>query len=270
MPAAARTIPALKMHGTHNEFILIDERPPHLANYAELARRVCDPASGWGADGLLVLSEEPGAAARMRILNADGSEAEMCGNGVRCAARYLAERGAGERFTLATLAGPIEVTIVARAPEFSVRIDVGEPSFPGGLQAETLEAAGRAWTYYAVSLGNPHIVIFVDDVEAVDLLRAGAALATHARFAQGTNVHFVQVLGPSALRVRHYERGVGPTQACGTGAVASAVAAIRVRGTRSPVAVDVPGGRLEVAWEPGAHARLTGPAEVVFERTLEL
>ncbi|MFY9779338.1 MAG: diaminopimelate epimerase [Candidatus Baltobacteraceae bacterium] len=270
MPAAARAIPALKMHGTHNEFILIDERPPQVEDYEALARRVCDRTSGWGADGLLVLSEESGAAARMRIINADGSEAEMCGNGVRCAARYLAERGAGERFTIATLAGPIEAAIVARAPEFSVRIDVGAPSFPGELRAETLAAAGKVWTFYAVSLGNPHVVVFVDDVAAVDLLRAGAELATHPHFPHGTNVHFVQVLGPSALRVRHYERGVGPTQACGTGAVASAVAAIRVHGTRSPVAVDVPGGRLEVAWEPGAHATLTGPAEVVFERTLEL
>ncbi len=270
MPASARTIPALKMHGTHNDFVLIDERPPHLASYEELARRVCDRASGWGADGLLVLSDEPGVAARMRIINADGSEAEMCGNGVRCAARYLAERGAGERFTLATLAGPIDCTIVVHAPDFLVRIDVGAPDFPADGRAETIEAAGAVWTHYAVSLGNPHIVIFVDDVEAVDLLRAGAALATHPRFPHGTNVHFVQVLGPQALRVRHYERGVGPTQACGTGAVASAVAAIRVHGTHSPVAVDVPGGRLEVAWEPGGHASLTGPAEVVFERTLEL
>ncbi|MGP6156990.1 MAG: diaminopimelate epimerase [Vulcanimicrobiaceae bacterium] len=270
MPAAARTIPALKMHGTHNEFILIDERPPRVSGYEALARRVCDPASGWGADGLLVLTEEPGAVARMRIINADGSEAEMCGNGVRCAARYLAERGAGERFTISTLAGPIEAAIVARTPEFLVRIDVGEPSFPCDMRPETIEAAGTAWTYYAVSLGNPHVVIFVTDVGAVDLRRAGVELATHPRFPQGTNVHFVEVLGPSALRVRHYERGVGPTQACGTGAVASAVAAVRVRGTRPPVAVNVPGGRLEVAWEPGGRASLTGPAEVVFERALEL
>jgi diaminopimelate epimerase len=270
MTAASRTIPALKMHGTHNEFVLIDERLPQAEDYVELARRVCDRASGWGADGLLVLTEEPGAAARMRVINADGSEAEMCGNGLRCAARYLAERGAGERFTVATLAGPIEATIVARAPEFLVRIDLGEPRFPDGLRAERLAAAGTLWTYYAVSLGNPHIVIFVDDVAAVDLLRAGAELARDPHFAQGTNVHFVQVLGPDALRVRHYERGAGPTQACGTGAVASAVAAIRLHGTHSPVTLEVPGGRLEVAWEPGGHATLTGPAEVVFERALEL
>ena len=130
MPAASRAIPALKMHGTHNEFILIDERPPQVEDYEALARRVCDRTSGWGADGLLVLSEESGAAARMRIINADGSEAEMCGNGMRCAARYLAERGAGERFTIATLAGPIEAAMSRARPSFRCGSTSARRAFP--------------------------------------------------------------------------------------------------------------------------------------------
>jgi len=269
VPGAARTFAALKMHGTHNEFVLIDERPPRFERYEELAVELCDRAGGLGADGLLVLTDAPGAAARMRIINADGSEAEMCGNGVRCAARYLSERGAGDRFTIATLAGPVEARVVARAPEFLVCVDVGEPRFPEDGRARTIEAAGRTWTYRALSLGNPHVVIFVDDVDAVDLPGAGRELATHARFPNGTNVHFAQVLGPRALRVRHYERGVGPTQACGTGAVACAVAAILASDVVSPVDVEVPGGHLEVAWERGGRASLSGPAEIVSEHTFD-
>lgn len=258
-------ISVTKMHGTHNDFILIDERPPRVASYGDLARTLCDREAGMGADGLLVVREAPGYAAEMRIFNADGSEAEMCGNGVRCVARYLAQRGAGDRFVISTLAGPIETAVVAEAPDYLVRVDMGIPSFPEGEAMQALESVGRRWRYLSVSLGNPHIVIFVDDVAAVDLLRAGAELATHTRFAQGTNVHFVQVLDPHDLRVVHYERGVGPTQSCGTGAVACAVAAIVERRAQSPVTVRVPGGVLEVQWERGKSALMTGPAVTVFE-----
>lgn len=193
----------------------------------------------------------------------------MCGNGVRCVARYLAERGAGDLFTIDTLAGPIDVTVVSRAPEFLIRIDVGVPSFPDGERGAGLVAMGQAWRYLAVSLGNPHIVFFVDDVEAIDLERLGAELQTHARFPQGTNVHLAQVLDRHILRVRHYERGVGLTQACGTGAVACAVAGIVERRCDSPVTVRVPGGTLIVTWQRGGRALLTGPAVTVFERTIE-
>jgi diaminopimelate epimerase len=258
-------ISVTKMHGTHNDFILIDERPPRVSSYEDLARTLCDPEGGMGADGLLVISDAPGYAAEMRIFNADGSEAEMCGNGVRCVARYLAQRGAGERFMISTLAGPIETAVVAEAPDYLVRVDMGIPSLPNGEVIQTIEAAGQTWRYLSVSLGNPHIVIFVDDVAAVDLAHAGAALATHARFPQGTNVHFVQVLDRHDLRVVHYERGVGPTQSCGTGAVACAVAAIVEGRAQTPVVVRVPGGTLEVKWERGKSALMTGPVVTVLE-----
>jgi diaminopimelate epimerase len=266
---AATTLAVEKMHGTQNAFLVIDERPPRIERYDELARALCARDGGFdGADGMLVIRDAPGFAAEMRIFNADGSEAEMCGNGVRCVVRYLAERGAGERFTVLTLAGPIGAEVVSRSPEFRARVDVGPVSFPNGCAAETLDALDVSWTFFEVSLGNPHAVIFVDDLRAVDLVALGRAFATDARFPNGTNVHLVHVLDARTIAVRHFERGVGLTQACGTGAVACAAAARRLHGTASPVTVRVPGGTLLVEWEPGAAARLTGPAQTLFTRTI--
>jgi diaminopimelate epimerase len=262
-------LPVLKMHGTENTFILVDERPAVLDDYAGLARRLCahDGELG-GADGLLVIRDAPGFAAEMQIYNADGTRAEMCGNGVRCVARYLAERGAGDQFRISTLAGPIEARVTSREP-FEVCVDVGPVRFPNDAREETVTTAGSTWSFYDVSVGNPHAVIFVDDVNAVDVSTLGVTLNWLERFApHGTNVHVVDIVDDATLRARHYERGVGLTQACGTGAVACAAAAVTVRGVTSPVTVIVPGGTLRVEWKPGESARLTGPAETIFERTL--
>jgi diaminopimelate epimerase len=266
---AATTLEVEKMHGAENAFLVVDERPPRIERYDELARALCAPDGGFdGADGILVIRDAPGFAAEMRIFNADGSEAEMCGNGVRCVVRYLAERGAGDRFTVRTLAGPIAAEVVSRTPELRARVDIGLVSFPNGFAAETLVALGTSWTFFDVSLGNPHAVIFVDDLPAIDLVALGRAFAANSRFPNGTNVHLVQVVDARTIAVRHFERGVGLTQACGTGAVACAAAASRLRGTASPVTVRVPGGTLVVDWEPGTTARLTGPAETLFTRTI--
>jgi diaminopimelate epimerase len=258
-----RAVSVVKMHGAQNVFALIDERPPRFQTYAELARTLCakDGPIG-GADGLLAVLTSPGYAAEMRIFNADGSEAEMCGNGVRCVARYLAERGAGSAFTVSTLAGPIGVTVTAPAPDFQACVDVGLVTFPSALREERVGLAG-ARAFYSVSVGNPHAVFFVDDTGAIDLEALGAQLPA-------TNVHVARVVNDRTLSVRHFERGVGLTRACGTGAVACAAAATVVRGARSPVAVEVPGGTLTVEWQPGQTARLTGPAETLYERTLSL
>jgi len=273
MSALSEQVSVVKMHGTHNEFIVLDDRSSRVGDYSALARRLCDRREGLGADGLLVITAPPpggDALATMRVINADGGEAEMCGNGARCVARYLAERGAGDRFTLATLAGPIALEIVAREPEWLVKVDVGVPYLVIGPRAQRVEAAGEVWHVHEVRLGNPHAVIFVGDLDAVDLERVGAALSTNPKFPDGINVHFVQVIDKTAMRVRHYERGVGITQACGTGAVASAAVAILMGSVHSPVEVRVPGGTLTVAWLPTGSATLTGPAEIVFERTLAL
>jgi len=263
-------VPIVKMHGAHNAFVLIDERPVRLSNYPEIARKLCVPDGELGgADGILVVRDAPGFAAEMRIFNADGSEAEMCGNGVRCVARYLLERGAPERFAISTLAGTIGVEAASRDP-FAVRVDIGPVSFPADAREETAIVGGRANAYYEASLGNPHAVVFVEDVNAVDLPALGVAFNALERFPHGTNVHVVQRIDAATLRVRHYERGVGLTQACGTGAVACAAVAIAVDGARPPIVVEVPGGTLRVDWTPGETARLTGPAETIFERTIVL
>ncbi|MBC5809982.1 MAG: diaminopimelate epimerase, partial [Candidatus Eremiobacteraeota bacterium] len=221
---------------------------------------LCDRGAGDGADGLLVIEPPPDdrSLVTMRVLNADGSEAEMCGNGVRCVARFLAERGAPDRFRIATAAGPIDVEILSRAAAYSVLATMGTPRLE---EESALEIDGRTWRYRAVSLGNPHAVIFVRNVSAIDLERDGKLLATHPRFPNGTNVHFVEIVDSSTIRARHYERGVGITQSCGTGAVASVVAAVAAGKAKSPVTVHVPGGTLVVEWRPDGTATMTGPAE---------
>ncbi len=268
----ARATEGLKMHGAQNTFVLVDARVRAHDDYAGLARFVCAPGGGFdGADGLLVVDDAPEAFAQMRIFNADGSEPEMCGNGVRCVARYLVDRGAAPAFTIATLAGPIATEIVARDP-FEARIDVGPVTFPHDARSETIDALGAMWAFVAASLGNPHAVVFVDDVAAIDLDALGRAFNAHARFPNGVNVHVAQIVESESatLAVRHYERGVGRTQACGTGAVACAAVAIATREFASPVTVRVPGGTLHVAWRAGMTAQLTGPAEPLFTRLLPL
>jgi diaminopimelate epimerase len=266
---ALRDVRVVKMHGAENSFIVLDERPPRLGRYDELARTLCAPSGGLGgADGLLVIREAAGFDAEMHIYNADGSRAEMCGNGIRCVARYLVERGGASELRIATLAGPIAASVLARSP-YEVRVDMGPVTFPNLGRPERLELEDAPWTFYDVSVGNPHAVVFVPDVAAIDLERLGAAFNRHARFESGTNVHLVQPIA-AGLLVRHYERGVGLTQACGTGAVACVAISIAVRGAAGPIAVHVPGGVLEVAWAQGQSARLTGPAERVFERTVAL
>ena len=270
MTAVARQVSLVKMHGAENAFVLVDERPPRFERYEELARTLCDPAGPFdGADGILVVRDAADAAAEMRVYNADGSEAEMCGNGVRCVARYLAERGAGDDFTVATLAGRIGVRVASRSP-FQATVDIGAVRFPHDAREESFEALGKRWPFYDVSLGNPHAVVFVTDVDAVDLSALGVAAQTLPRFAGGVNLHLVQRIDAQTLRVRHFERGVGLTQACGTGAVACAAAAIVARGVTSPVTVLVPGGTLGVTWRRDETARLSGGAETLCVRTLSL
>jgi diaminopimelate epimerase len=247
------TIPVVKMNGTLNDFILVDGRDQAPDDPIAFARRVCDRATGIGADGVLLLLPSDHADVRMRIINADGSEAEMCGNGTRCVARYLDEHDGRTAALLETLAGPIATTIVAREPEYAVSVQLNVPQV-----AEQHTVAG--FTAIPVDVGNPHVVIFVDDLAAIDIRTLGPRIEHDPRYPHGTNVHVVQILGPDAVRAVHWERGAGATQACGTGAAAIAAAAIVTRGLHSPVAVDVPGGRLTIAWTPGDRAVMTGNA----------
>jgi diaminopimelate epimerase len=252
-------IPAVKMNGTQNSFVVVDARKIAVGDPVELALRVCDPAGGIGADGLLLLLPADAADARLRIINADGSEAEMCGNGMRCIARYLDEHDGLARAVVETLAGPIATRILSRDP-YMVSETMGAPRI-----GDPHQVAG--FTAIPVDLGNPHVVIFVDDLAAIDVRALGPVIETDPQYPDGTNVHFVQIAG-DVLRVLHWERGAGATAACGTGAVAAAAVAIQTRGAHSPVKLDVPGGTLTVEWVPGERATLIGDAVREFATTL--
>lgn len=252
------------LHGAENAFGLLDDRGSgerRRDEYAEIAKTLGD------TDGLLVLLPPTGMeTVRMRMFNPDGGEAEMCGNGIRCVARYLEETGEGDDVTVQTAAGPIGARVLSKSP-YTVETTIGIPRVEG---ERTLQAAGTTWRYVPVSVGNPHAVVFVDDVRGVDLKRVGPAISTHSDFPNGTNAHFVQVVDPSTLEVVHWERGAGETRACGTGIVASAAAAMRYRGVVAPVTVKVPGGTLRVAWDGAGPALLTGPVEHTGARELLL
>jgi diaminopimelate epimerase len=254
-------VPIVKTNGTGNEFVLVDERVAPLDDAAAFARRVCDRTHGVGADGVLLIERSEQYDARMRIVNADGSEAEMCGNGMRCVARYLDEHDHLAAATVETLAGPIGTRIISRAP-YRIAVEMGEPR----IGEPHLVAGFRATP---VDLGNPHVVIRMerDGVDSIDLAVIGPKIERDARYPHGTNVHFVGHEG-GHWRVRHWERGAGATQACGTGAVAVAAVLIAAGAATSPVSLHVPGGVLEVMWNPGERATLIGDAVWEFERVV--
>lgn len=246
-----------KMHGARNDFIVIDARTQPLGDPLPLAQWICDRRAGIGADGLIVLQPSNREDVRMRIINADGSEAEMCGNGVRCAARWLDEAGEGDRIAFETDAGIVRTHVLERRPEYRVRVAMGQPKI--AAIPDTLPGA----TF--VDLGNPHVVIFETSGEGSDLEAVAQKIQSDPGLPNGANVHLAVPIDGHSMRVRHWERGVGLTQACGTGAVACAAAAIQRGNATSPVEVFVPGGRLVVEWDGRGEAYLTGPAARVFD-----
>jgi diaminopimelate epimerase len=267
-------IDVVKLNGTGNAFLLLDERRPHALDYPDLARRWCDRERGYGADGLLVVStaHHRAAAAHMRMFNPDGSEAEMCGNGVRCVVRYLVEHDPelGDHLGVQTASGVVDARVLSRVPEFCVRLTFERPRI-STVDGE-LELVGfrpPRVRYTAVSVGNPHAVVFVDNLAAVPLYALGAQIETDPAFPGGTNAHFVEIAGPHELRVLHWERGAGATLACGSGAVACAVAAIAGGVCESPVDQRVPGGLLTVTWE-GDDATLAGSVEREWQHSVPL
>ena len=252
-------VPVVKMNGTHNEFVIVDARETPLTDPVAFAQRVCDRERGLGADGLLIALPSATADVRMQIINADGSEAEMCGNGMRCFARYLDEHDGRADALVETAAGPVATRIVSREP-YTVAEELNEP-----IVGEPHVVAG--FTATPVDVGNPHVVIVVDDLASIDVRTVGPRIERDPRYPHGTNVHFVEDNG-GALRVVHWERGAGATAACGTGVVACAAVAITARGAASPVTVHVPGGELQVAWRPGTRAVLIGDAVREFSTTV--
>ncbi|GDX74935.1 hypothetical protein LBMAG41_00110 [Cyanobium sp.] len=273
-----------KYQGLGNDFLLLDGRDLEDGDRsfgldAEAVRRLCDRRFGVGGDGvILALPPRQGGELRMRIFNADGSEPEMCGNGIRCLARFLADSDGdepGRIWQVETLAGRIVPELRA---DGTIRVDMGPPLLepaavpttlplgPAGLPQGELEVEGHTFTVAAAGMGNPHVVIPVEDVEAVELERFGAALERHPAFPARTNVHFVQVLSPEHLVMRVWERGAGPTLACGTGACATLVACHRLGLCQCRARLDLPGGPLWIEWAgDGASVFMSGPAEAVFD-----
>jgi diaminopimelate epimerase len=265
--------PFTKMNGAGNDFIMLDNRDEKLALGPARIALLCDRHRGVGADGVLAV-EQPvrGADFRMRYYNADGGEAEMCGNGARCFARFARRLGANKSvISFETLAGIIRASF----PDNEVRVAMSDPhSHRAPL---SLDINGRTQEVHFVNTGVPHAVVFTDDVETVDVSKDGAALRYHPAFApKGANANFVQVLSPESIAIRTYERGVeGETLACGTGVCAAALLHhLRTR-SPSPVHVKVRGGDiLQVAFEASGsgfrNVTLTGPADFVFDGTISL
>jgi diaminopimelate epimerase len=268
------------MHGLGNDFIIIDNRDGKIgeAEAPHLARKLCERNFSVGADGLILLSNSAVADVRMRIFNADGSEAEMCGNGVRCFAKYCYENGIVKKtdFTVDTLAGPRHVWLTLKNDLVqAVRVDMGMVEWERSMipmQGEDdcmncdLRVGEENYTVTCLSMGNPHCVIFVQNVDEFPVEHVGSNIENHEAFPKRTNVEFVQILGRDELKVRVWERGCGETLACGTGACAAAVAAHRSGYVAPKVNVHLQGGILEVSVAKNVY--LSGPAEKVFEGTL--
>jgi diaminopimelate epimerase len=263
-----------KMHGARNDFVIVDRRGDGRAGLARFAKWACDRRAGIGADGVIAIESSSVADARMRTINADGSEAEMCGNGVRCAARWLDEAGEGANVTFETEAGLIATEIVSRGAEYAVRVAMGHPRITPlssfvlrQAQDDSAQDDNGGWF---VDLGNPHVVLVRSGVDDVDLESVAEEFQKDSRFPDGTNVHVAALEGPRTIRVAHWERGVGLTMACGTGAVACAAVAIASGTAASPIEVLVPGGRLVVEWGGTGNAYLTGPAVRVFDTEVDV
>lgn len=272
------TVDFVKMNGAGNDFVLIDNRAGTLRLTTEQIVRLCNRQRGIGADGLLLLKPNTSGRAEWSwdFYNSDGSIADMCGNGARCFARFVqAVAGVKERTSFETGAGVIGATF------HGARVTINLTS-PHSLQLnEVIPAAGAKLTVHSLNTGVPHAVVFVPDADQAMVQSLGAEIRYHDHFKpKGTNVNFVQVLGPNRIRVRTYERGVeGETLACGTGVTASALVSARVHGFTSPVQVQVQGGDLlEVSWSAApdgtgagfADVKLNGPADFVFRGTIEL
>lgn len=263
----------VKYQGLGNDFIFMEDFGGNLLGRGEmLAQALCHRQFGIGADGLVFITKEAGLYT-MRIFNADGTEAEMCGNAVRCLAHYLLDHGyvQGPVFQVGTMSGAKEIRL---ADEWYV-VDMGEPdfSFSQGQPVEIV-SHGVAWQAYPVSMGNPHGVVFVDDLATFDLATWGPRLEHAEVWPSGANIEFTQVLSPNQIEVKVWERGAGATLACGTGACAAAVVASRLGLTQELTAgairVSLPGGVLAIHAGVDNHIFMAGPAVKVFSGTIDI
>ena len=267
-----------KWHGIGNDFVIVNGFQEKIDDYAQKAIEVCDRHFGIGADGLVIALPSEVADFRMRIFNSDGSEAEMCGNVTRCFARYVFETGLTTKteLTIETLAGIIKPKLLFEEGKVqAVCVDMGEPRLKRGEIPMTGDPAETAvkiplmvgdvtQEVTCVSMGNPHCILFTEEVETLDLQAVGRPIEIHQAFPRKTNVEFVQVIDRQTLRMRVWERGAGITLACGTGTCATVVAAVLNGKTDRKVLVHLDGGDLLIEWGEDNHVYKTGPAVEVF------
>jgi len=271
-----RNVRFKKMHGLGNDFVVIDRRCEGIAINAAVARALADRHTGIGCDQVILIepSRQPIASAFMRILNADGSEAEACGNAARCIASLLAHETGYRQVRIETAAGLLEAEV---RPDGWVAVDMGLAhtrwhEIPLAREMDTLAvdlAAGPLANPVCTNIGNPHATFFVADAEAVDLAALGPALEHDRLFPQRANIGVATVIGPARLRLRVWERGAGITRACGSGACAALVAAHRrgLCGRRAAVCLD--GGELDIEWREDGHVMMTGPATFAFDGSFD-
>jgi diaminopimelate epimerase len=267
-----------KMHGAGNDYVYVNAFTERLPDdLPALARVVSDRHFGIGADGLILIGPSERADARMRMFNADGSESEMCGNGVRCVAKYVYDHGIArkEELRIETGRGVLTLQVFPEQGRVAqVRVNMGAPILTGRDIPTTLpgdpplrvplDVAGRSLAVTCVSMGNPHCVTFVDTITDELVLGVGPQIERHPAFPRRVNAEFVQILSPQEMRMRVWERGSGETLACGTGACASLVAAVLNGLTERTVLCHLPGGDLTLEWAASNDVYLTGPATEVF------
>ena len=271
------------MHGLGNDFILFSDSQGANKDYTDLAIRLCNRRTGIGADGLVIVVPSNTCDVRMRIINSDGSEAEMCGNGIRCFAKYAYEHGeiTKDTFTIETLAGVMKPTLtIENGIVTQVTVDMGKPFFnskdiPMNVTMDKvidvdLDVNGETVTVSSVLLGVPHTEVFVDDITKAPVTTQGPILEKHDAFPSNTNVNYIEVINDHHIKVRTWERGAGATLACGTGSCASAVMSHEKGLTGREVDVELYLGTLHISYLEDGTVLMTGPAEEVFETELPI
>jgi diaminopimelate epimerase len=266
-----------KMQGIGNDYVYINCFEENVKNPSELSIKISDRHFGVGSDGLILIMPSQIADARMRIFNADGSEAQMCGNGIRCVAKYLYEYGLkrSDRMTIETSAGLKTIKLTTVNGEVTqVRVEMGTPRLLRSdipmlgenkqVINEPLQVNNTVLFITCVSMGNPHCITFVDDVDSISLNIIGKAIENHELFPERINAHFAQKISTDKIKMRSWERGSGETLACGTGAVATGVACVLNNLTERVINIQLPGGELTVEWTDDNKTYMTGPAEFVF------
>lgn len=269
-----------KMQATGNDFIVLDYIENKLEySYKLLAEFMCNRHFGIGADGILIVEKSNKADFKMRIFNKDGSEAEMCGNGIRCFAKYVYEKGLIHKsnFKIETLAGIKSINLnVEGNTVVYITVNMGKPEFDFSkipvinLQEQNKEKIYiEGYEFFPVSIGNPHVVCFTENINEINIEKVGRKIENYKFFPNKTNVEFVQIVSEKQIKVRVWERGVGETLACGTGASAASVISNKYKSTGSKLNVDLLGGKLEIEYK-NEEIKLTGPSEIVFEGKIEI